>query len=403
MVIVFLRRFVCPRQGSNNVLSVSSATLLVFGTALWIFNLLTLLEVDTVPTLELMGMQVRAFVGEYVMAGFAGLGFVLGLSGFLSIVGIRMMSSRILLCVWLAWVILLLAQLIAVLLLSYWIYALDDLPNQSLKVLQGTASGGRYEGMLGSKALTEVEGFVCQTYRKCCRDPMLDLQLAEGSTPPPEEDADESGSGAPGSGVFVEVDYNRTCVQQHEGTASDVAISLEDPSREGFCPYVVGSQIRIAPPTGICNPLNHVFPLATCQENFCLTGPEGYFDFVLNLVAFVRYYGVTVIGIVGFIVLVQSVLIINLWNMRQRFRGRRDGYDDKGYQMPRGPDGKVMKRGSAAYEAEVRRRSQIRASQAKEPGKRFSSSASGSYTRRHAPCTSQKSVSVLEVSLSQVE
>ena len=34
------------------------------------------------------------------------------------------------------------------------------------------------------------------------------------------------------------------------------------------------------------------------QENFCLTGPEGYFDFVLNLVAFVRYYGVTVIGIV---------------------------------------------------------------------------------------------------------
>ena len=95
------------------------------------------------------------------MAGFAGLGFVLGLSGFLSIVGIRMMvrrparspartlrraderpaccysltraglasaqSSRILLCVWLAWVILLLAQLIAVLLLSYWIYALGAL------------------------------------------------------------------------------------------------------------------------------------------------------------------------------------------------------------------------------------------------------------------------------------
>jgi len=59
MVIVFLRRFVCPRQGSNNVLSVSSATLLVFGTALWIFNLLTLLEVDTVPTLELMGMQAQ--------------------------------------------------------------------------------------------------------------------------------------------------------------------------------------------------------------------------------------------------------------------------------------------------------------------------------------------------------
>lgn len=95
--------------------------------------------------------------------------------------------------------------------------------------------------MLGSKALTEVEGFVCQTYRKCappalscldalrrapsaparrcCRDEMLDLQLAEGSTPPPGENADESGSGAPGSGVLVEVDYNRTCVPQPAANA----------------------------------------------------------------------------------------------------------------------------------------------------------------------------------------
>lgn len=203
------------------------------------------------------------------------------------------------------------------------------LHHRSLLLSTVTASPCRYEGRLGSSALTEVEGFVCQTYRKCCRDPILDLS-------PTDVSGDLESSSGSGSGISDDFTLtNRTCLQQHEGTGSDVAISMEDPSSEKFCPYVVGNEIRIAPPTGICNPLNLTFPLAACQKNFCLTGSEGYFDFLLNLVAFVRYYGKACCSIVGANVFIQSVLLINLWNMRQRFRGRRDGFDDKGFELPR--------------------------------------------------------------------
>ena len=154
---------------------------------------------------------------------------------------------------------------------------------------------------------------------------------------------------------------------------------------------------------GICNPLDAVFPLATCQANFCRTvrrthaalhvlytctccravcarcacvlcachalstccahapqGAEGYFDFMLNLVAHIRYYANVLVGVVGVSVLVQGVLLVNLWNLRQRFRGRRDGYDDKGFELPRDALGAVLRRGTAAYSVEVTRRSVAR-------------------------------------------
>jgi len=101
---------------------------------------------------------------------------------------------------------------------------------------------------------------------------------------------------------------------------TDVEISLEDPSSANFCPYVTGSTVRIAPPTGICNPLDHVYSLDTCREHFCTAGAEGYFDFLMNLVAFIREYATWIGGGFSLLVLVQLVLMLNLWNLRHRFR-----------------------------------------------------------------------------------
>lgn len=81
---------------------------------------------------------------------------------------------------------------------------------------------------------------------------------------------------------------------------------------------------------------------------------------MLNLVAHIRYYANVLVGVVGVSVLVQGVLLINLWNLRQRFRGRRDGYDDKGFELPRDALGAVLRRGTAAYSVEVTRRSVAR-------------------------------------------
>ena len=78
---------------------------------------------------------------------------------------------------------------------------------------------------------------------------------------------------------------------------------------------------------------------------------------MLNLVAYIRYYANMLVGVVGVSVLVQGVLLVNLWNLRQRFRGRRDGYDDKGFELPRDANGAVLRRGSVAYTEEVKRRS----------------------------------------------
>ena len=60
--------------------------------------------------------------------------------------------------------------------MAYWIHSLDDVTNDQLATLQGSA-GAQYEGKFGAAALQEVEGFVCRTYQLCCRDPSLDLPM----------------------------------------------------------------------------------------------------------------------------------------------------------------------------------------------------------------------------------
>ena len=198
---------------------------------------------------------------------------------------------------------LLFVQVVMSFLLCWWVYVLEDVPNETLATLQGK-DDGRYEGQLGAETLTNVEGFVCILYQKCCRDPQLAL-------------AAEVGSGDNMQAV------NRTCLYSHEGVGSDVEVALADPSSPKFCPYVTGSDRRLAPPSGICNPLDRVFPLTACRENFCLTGPEGYYNFLNKLVGFLKQYATGFGGLFACLVLVQLVLLVNLWNLRRRFKAEQ--------------------------------------------------------------------------------
>ena len=46
---------------------------------------------------------------------------------------------------------------------------------------------------------------------------------------------------------------NRTCLQQHEGTGTDIAVTMQDPSKDNFCPYLTGSKkFSAAPPASVC-------------------------------------------------------------------------------------------------------------------------------------------------------
>ena len=308
----FMREFLCPKPGSRRVLGITNSILIAAGLACFIFNVLVLADIDTIPELDLLGEEVEAFIGRWIMFGFGAIGLILTVVGIATLAGIWLTSTKLLMTVWLAWFVAVLLQVAASIAVCYWIYVLNDMPNESLKTLQGTSTG-RYDGKLGAQTLEEVEGFMCQLYRKCCRDPILDTPVIEG-----------------GSGVNEA--SNRTCVYAHEGTTSDVAITLEDPSSEHFCPYVTGAERRIAPPEGICNPLDHVYSLDTCRERFCTSGQEGYFDFVLNLVAFIRSYAMTFGGAFSMLVLVEVILLINLWNLRTRYlvearKARLEGED----------------------------------------------------------------------------
>ena len=124
-----------------------------------------------------------------------------------------------------------------------------------------------------------------------------------------------------GSSIFA---ANRTCLQQHEGTGSDLALTMQDPSKENFCAYLTGSRsFSAAPPERVCQLFDLVSPTRQCRASFCLLGTQGYFDFVLSLVASLRQYA-TWIG-VGFSVLVlfQVVLIVNLYNLQRAIAPRR--------------------------------------------------------------------------------
>ena len=218
-------------------------------------------------------------------------------------------------------------------LLCWWVYVLEDVPNETLATLQGK-DDGRYEGELGADTLANVEGFVCVLYQKCCRDPQLDL------------------AGEVGSGDDVQA-VNRTCLHGHEGMGSDVEVTLQDPSSPKFCPYVTGSDRRFAPPSGICNPLDRVFALDDCRENFCLSGAEGYYNFLNKLVGFIKQYAIGFGGLFATLVLVQLVLLVNLWNLRRTFKAdlarRREvrHSSELGYQVQAGgsviaPDGRPI-------------------------------------------------------------
>ena len=303
MFVGVLRKFICPAPGSRRVLGAASVIFMLVGLATAVFSALTLTKTDTIPQIELLGEQVAAFIGEAVMVVFFALGLVLFLVGTATLVGIQCRSHKTMAAMWVIWFLLLIVQVTLAVLLCWWVYVIEDVPNETLATLQGK-DDGRYEGALGADALTNVEGFVCTLYQKCCRDPQLDLAVNR------TDDGAQAG--------------NRTCSGGRvHGVGSDVEVAMQDPSNQQFCPYVTGSSHRYAPPAGICNPLDKVFPLGDCRDNFCMAGPEGYYNFLNKLVGFIKQYATGFGGLFACLVIVQLVLLVNLWNLRRRFKAGR--------------------------------------------------------------------------------
>jgi len=292
--LAFCRASFCPKEGSVCYVAAMTMALFLLGVGLggsgayfywWDASL------------------VESYIGATTTISAMAIGTVLGLLTLLTFYGACCRSTRALLFAWQLYALLLLFQIALTVMVCYWIHSLDDVTNDSLQTLRGSG-GGMHSDAFGAIALAEAEAFTCRAYQTCCRDPALD---AINST-------------------------EQTCLDAHAGTSTDVTVAFEDVSSPNFCAYVSGGRFNIQPASGVCDLIDVAlddFSLPVCRRDFCLLGIDGYFDFVRRVVELLRQYGYAIGTALAAWTLFQLTLIVNLWNLRRRYRRRQHAVQPK--------------------------------------------------------------------------
>ena len=146
------------------------------------------------------------------------------------------------------WLLILIAiaELIGIGIIAYWIFSLGGVGEDALESMFGSASS-HIEGFLSDvfeRPIAITEGIVCKTYQACCRDTeLLDAirpELGSGSLDV-LVGSDSSVLNASSSSFnftfgVPRANHNATCLapMQHEGSTTELELSLRDPSRPTF-------------------------------------------------------------------------------------------------------------------------------------------------------------------------
>jgi len=252
-------------------------------------------------------------------------GFLLALS-LLTIWGAVMRNTLLLVCVWFVYLILLILQAILTATTAYWIVSLQDVSTDSAAAVTGE---GRYDGKFGSSLLSKVENMLCGTYRTCCFDPKLlaaNATFSYGNGTEPAVDVGyDAGSGAyAGGGPSA----SATCLHAHEGMATDLTVTLQDPSNSLFCQYVTGfTGSEFTPDTRVCPILDDLvgsFSQATCQSDFCPLGVDAYQVFVRQMVEFMQNNAVWLSIGFGVLLMFEVMIMTNAWRLRRSVLRTKD-------------------------------------------------------------------------------
>jgi len=251
------------------------------------------------------------FVGKTSIYVSGGIGVALAAIGVATLLGIACRSPSMMGIVALVVLVMVIAEVCGVVFIAYWVWSLTDIEADSLATLHDSSSG-RWDGRFGATALAEIEGFVCRTYTKCCRDPALD-RVAGGAR---EEGSGflDFGSGSPAQ---------PGCYSIPEGESNDMRYAAQDPGAANFCLYVSGSSESFEPDDGACDALDawlDGFSIAQCQSDFCTLGVDGYGEFVTLMVEFVQRNIIAIGGAGALLALFQLVLLMNVWNLRKTFK-----------------------------------------------------------------------------------
>ena len=182
---------------------------------------------------------------------------------------------------------------------------------------------------------------MCRTYQTCCRSVKLAnvsharVDLGSGGVYGGYSGSGEvDGDFGSGTSVVAEVPPTATsnatnCLAptEHQGGATDLELSLVDPSTPNFCAYTSGASAKLlfAPPPATCQlieTLDASFHLDECRETFCESGIDGYLGFVRLVVELIQRYAVPLCLVGATLVLAQLVYAVNLRRTAQHARSR---------------------------------------------------------------------------------
>jgi len=295
LLALLLKRILCPPKGSQCIVGSFSVLLILLGGAITALSVMAIWDVSLHVAVDVIAYELESYTGMVTLYTLLGIGVCLCLVSVGTLLGLTCGSSAALLICWIFWLIVMLAQLLAIGFTMYLLFAFREVSSDSIQTYEGTATG-RYGGKLGAEALVFFEGLLCVTYQSCCRDPALDLPL-------------------PGSAVAA---HNRTCLQSHGGTLVDLALIVEDPSSGKFCEYATGSTDVITPSKGVCVIIDTIRSPTECRSNFCILGAQGYYTFVKDMLSVVIQYAAYIAAAVCVGFAFQSTLLVNLWSLRKR-------------------------------------------------------------------------------------
>jgi len=339
IVISFVRGIVCPKSG-RPARTISYVFIVLVGAlAIGILGGAILLHVER--------DTYRAFVGNQTIIVCVVFGCVL--LCFASAMAYGLIRHKV--CIlrigfWLL-VLLTICEVLFALLCIYWVYSLGLVPSDALDSLFGNARKhlDDFLGTILDQPVALAEGLVCKTYQTCCFTGVHD-DLEYGSAIEYgvndrgfDGGADDIGSGAFNATVSAAVNTNQTtCLAQHEGTLTDVEITLRDPSTPAFCAYTSGApqEMLVAPPNVTCTLLDHLassepWSLANCRRNFCEQGTDGYLEFVNMFVNLLQKYAIPLAAGFATLVILQMVLACNLRNSANAAVSRRAKKKDVKY------------------------------------------------------------------------
>jgi len=289
----------------------------------------------------------RAFVTtQTIIGGLAGCGAVFAFTLLMGYALLAEAPCLLTIGFW-ALVLLVIAEVLSTLLIIYWIHSLGYVQGDTLNALFGDASrhvDNALQQLLQQPAAV-TEGIVCRTYQTCCRSIKLAnishavVDVGSGAyggyaqLPPGSGDV---GSGDFGSGTSIVAEVPPTAASnstnclapaEHQGGATDLELSLVDPSTRNFCTYTSGASAKLlfAPPPATCQlieTLDDRFRLDECRDNFCESGVDGYLGFVRLIVELIQRYALPLCLVGATLVLAQLVYAANLRRAAKHARSR---------------------------------------------------------------------------------